>query len=143
MIRDRLILGISDSVIQQRLLRETDMTINKIIEYCKSIEITKQHKLLEPTETQVDVMNAGKFKCSKCNSNHQARKSPAFNKTRAKCQGRNHFAQACKKKIQTEDLENENTGWTSMRETIKRTHTSKLTLRQSVDNVTLRYNIHT
>lgn len=43
MIRDRLIVGIYDKQIQARLIREPDINTNKIIDYCKSVSLSKEH----------------------------------------------------------------------------------------------------
>lgn len=51
MIKDRLIIGMKDKESQIRLLRETSLTVNKIIDYSKSIELSKLHiKILNPEE---------------------------------------------------------------------------------------------
>lgn len=43
MIRDRLIVGVHDKQIQARLLRETDITVKKIVDYCKSVKLSQDH----------------------------------------------------------------------------------------------------
>ena len=42
MIRDRLVIGIEDNDTKARLLREKDLSFDKAVDVCKSIEITKQ-----------------------------------------------------------------------------------------------------
>lgn len=97
MIKDKIILGIKDKQIQQRLIRETNMTLDKIQDYCKSIELSKQHiKLLTKSEEEEEVnFIKTKFKCKKCGYEHLPRKCPAFNKTCSNCQKKNHFAKMC------------------------------------------------
>ncbi|XP_072390741.1 uncharacterized protein [Diabrotica undecimpunctata] len=43
MIRDQLIIGLTCNESQLRLLREQALTTEKILEYCKSIELSKEH----------------------------------------------------------------------------------------------------
>ncbi|KAJ8971098.1 hypothetical protein NQ314_000880 [Rhamnusium bicolor] len=94
MIKDRVILGLNDKQVQQRLIRETNMTLEKTQEYCKSIELSKQHiKLLAPEE-EVNIIKTT-YNCKQCGNHHQRGKCPAFNKTCAVCQKKNHFAKMC------------------------------------------------
>lgn len=52
-IRDRLVAGIKDKEAQLRMIREKDLDINKTIEYCKSMEVSKENiKMLNPDEKQ-------------------------------------------------------------------------------------------
>lgn len=99
MIRDRLIVGVYDKQIQARLLRETELDLKKIVEYCKSVNLSKEHlKTLnfEFKEEQVNVVKAmEKIKCPRCLYEHVKNKCPAFYKTCACCQKRGHFAKAC------------------------------------------------
>lgn len=98
MIRDRMIIGLSDKESQLRLLREKDLTVDKIVEYCKSIELSKQHlKVLNPEENTYAVRSSSKIKCKFCLYEHFKGKCPAFNKTCANCQQKGHFAKACYK----------------------------------------------
>lgn len=105
MIRDRLIVGINDKQIQARLIREQDIDVNKILEYCKSIELSKQHlKILNPdTVEEVHAVNRSTKKCMRCLYSHEFNRCPAFNKTCAYCQKKGHFAKACLKKKKEED----------------------------------------
>ncbi|XP_072400385.1 uncharacterized protein [Diabrotica undecimpunctata] len=95
MIKDRVVLGVHDKQVQQKLLREPDMTLQQIQDYCKSIEVTKQHiKLLaDDDSTEVNVLR--KIKCRRCDMEHPIRQCPAFNKTCSVCQRRGHFAKMC------------------------------------------------
>nr|CAI5851190.1 unnamed protein product [Callosobruchus analis] len=108
MIRDRLIVGIYDKQTQARLLREPNLNVDKIVEYCKSIHLTKEHlKTLnaESDEQQVNAVNR-KIQCSKCLYEHVPNKCPAFGKTCAKCQKRGHFAKACRSMVNGADPNN-------------------------------------
>lgn len=102
MIRDRLILGMKDKECQMRLLREKDLTVDKIIEYCKTVEISKQHvQVLNPDHNLHAVKRqVQKIHCKFCLYEHERGKCPAYNKTCAQCQRKGHFARACKNENQ-------------------------------------------
>ncbi|KAK9686016.1 Myb/SANT-like DNA-binding domain [Popillia japonica] len=104
--RDRMVIGIYDKNIQQGLLRENDLTLEKIKDYCKSIELSKQHsKLLNPQE-EIRLVRSKtgqeKINCKKCGYNHIRSRCPAYNKTCAIGQQKNHFAKVCRNKKKNE-----------------------------------------
>ncbi|XP_071054962.1 uncharacterized protein [Onthophagus taurus] len=54
LIADRIVCGIVDNRVKDRLLRETDLTLKTAIEICKAAELTEVHiKNLEENSTQV------------------------------------------------------------------------------------------
>lgn len=99
MLRDKLIIGLCDKQVQQRFIREPGMTVKKIIDFCKSVELSKQHiKILNPEESVSVIRKPNErklIKCHNCLYEHLIGRCPAYNKTCAACQGRNHFAKAC------------------------------------------------
>ncbi|XP_044745087.1 uncharacterized protein LOC123306952 [Coccinella septempunctata] len=101
MIRDRIVMGIHDKTTQERLLRESKLTLTKAIEFCRTVEVSKQQsKTLQEGGADVH-LDAVKHKkpnmCKYCGYKHDFKKKcPAFGKTCASCQGRNHFASVCK-----------------------------------------------
>lgn len=101
MIRDRLIVGLRDKEVQSRLIRETDIDVSKIVDYCKSIKLSKEHlKTLHSEDTRQDitvdaVREQQKIKCNRCLYEHYKNKCPAYRKTCAACQKIGHFAKAC------------------------------------------------
>ena len=42
LIRDRIVAGIHDSIVRERLLRETDLTLDKAVTICRAAEATKR-----------------------------------------------------------------------------------------------------
>lgn len=107
MIRDRIVMGILDKTTQERLLRESQLTLTKAIEFCRAIEISKQQsKTMQEssTDVQVDAVKHNKHNqsmqsCKYCGYKHDTKKKcPALGKTCAICQGRNHFASVCRNK---------------------------------------------
>ena len=43
LIRDRIVAGIKDAKVRERLLRETDLSLDKAISICRASEATKKH----------------------------------------------------------------------------------------------------
>ena len=105
MIRDRIVIGIHDKSTQERLLRESSLTLEKAINLCRATEISKTQAKALQTECNISAVR-GRVKakdgkqCKWCGYSHEPKKCPAYNKTCAKCKGRNHFAQVCKAKGQ-------------------------------------------
>ncbi|XP_030758046.1 uncharacterized protein LOC115883775 [Sitophilus oryzae] len=108
MIRDRIVIGVSNKLTQERLLRESDLTLETAIKICRAVEISKsQSKALQNEASVSAVTTKDKVKrsqsekqimCSYCGYNHDRGKCPAFGKKCTKCKGKNHFAAVCKKK---------------------------------------------
>jgi hypothetical protein len=104
MLRDRIVIGISDSNLQERLLRTTDLDLNKVIKLCQAAEISKsqvrqlrqevnadQIRMTRDHENMVNrrgspnkVLNNGsvcaEYLCKRCNRRHGPRNCPAFGK---------------------------------------------------------------
>lgn len=98
MIRDKVVIGIHNKNTQEKLLRDRDLTLEKPVNLCRATEASKtQSKLL--TAEPASVVNAIKRKenqCNYCGYSHVPKRCPAYNKTCAKCQKKNHFANMCK-----------------------------------------------
>lgn len=81
MIRDQLVLGIKDKDVQERILRESDLTVEKIIDFCKSIELSRKNiKLLtkqEQPQTEIHAL-VKKINCQRCLSEHIPNRCPAY-----------------------------------------------------------------
>lgn len=111
LIRDKIIIGIRDSVLQERLLRETNLTLEKSIEICRAYEISKQQvkTLQQNSEMNVNAIKKtgerkeNKFNCSRCNTQHGINKCPAFGKKCHNCGKLNHFSIACKMRKKTKN----------------------------------------
>lgn len=131
LIRDRLVLGIKDKQLQERLLREPDLELHKALNICRANETSKQQvqeikgvETVNAVKSQTKTMPPqarfearGSFtrpstrKCSHCGYQHQYRRCPAYGKTCGNCKGLNHFASECKAKsvrsIQEEQVKEE------------------------------------
>lgn len=56
LIGDRIVIGIRDTALRERLLREQDLTLRKIISTCKAAELSKKHlRDIQKTEDEVRV----------------------------------------------------------------------------------------
>ena len=110
-LRDRLVFGIRDAKVRERLLRESKLTLEKTDEICRAAESTSQQlRLVEPPETSVHAV--GKpveddkrpvKECYKCGRKHAFFKRelcPAFGKTCNRCHKPNHFAVKCRQNSQ-------------------------------------------
>lgn len=113
-VRDRIILGVSDSNTQTALLRERNLTLTKTIDTCRAAEnASVQHKAFSQPQDSVNKLQQKKrYKtsssaenpdnrvCKYCDRSHPMLKSrcPAYGKTCSYCQQENHFAVKCPKK---------------------------------------------
>jgi len=105
MIRDRIVMGIKNKGTQERLLRESKLTLNKAVEFCRPTEISRSQAKVLQEPVLVDAVrrqslnsspDLNKIDCKYCGYKHfRNARCPATGKTRAKCQGRNHFASVC------------------------------------------------
>ncbi|XP_050518812.1 uncharacterized protein LOC126892932 [Diabrotica virgifera virgifera] len=99
MIKDRMVLGVLDKQVQRHLLRETTMSLDKMQEYCRSIEVTLKHVELLNTKEETEEINAVKFKftrnCIRCDTKHEVRKCPAYNQTCEICNRKGQFSNLC------------------------------------------------
>lgn len=116
LIRDKLVMGITDLSLQERLLRmgSEELTLQKTIEYCRSAEASKQQmsnlhqSTSEVHRLRVVPQNHNRstqgnneektenFKCRRCNTIHGPRQCPAYGKKCAKCSKLNHFMACCR-----------------------------------------------
>ena len=113
-----MIFGVRDQREKERLLRDGDTSLAKVIDACRAAESNKQQlQAMTSAQTpQVNTINKGawpKIQKSKatnhneggnmkqnrgfCRQNHPPGKCPAWGATCSKCRGRNHLAQVCKK----------------------------------------------
>ncbi|CAH1233393.1 RTL1 [Branchiostoma lanceolatum] len=125
MLRDRIVLGIRDSKVRMKLLKQRNLTLQAAIDDCKTSETTNQHMkaIQNSTETDHDTVHyarrgaytPGKARakkqavpqtwktssagsCSYCAKKHPPGRDacPAYGKECSACGKPNHFARACK-----------------------------------------------
>ena len=115
-LRDRLVLGIRDDRVRERLLRLNDLTLQQAVDQSKSSEQTQQqvkdmtggdslvHALQKSglsehadgeRNTRLPPNKTTMKECGNCGMSH-GRDCPAYGKTCFTCGRRNHFAHKCR-----------------------------------------------
>ena len=107
MIRDKLVFGIKDLTVKERLLREESLTLQKALDIARASEVSKM-QIKEMNEQSMHHVNAiAKNKgngpksvtnCRYCGSSHAPRACPAYGKECGFCHCKNHFEHVCRKK---------------------------------------------
>ncbi|XP_063901524.1 uncharacterized protein K02A2.6-like [Zophobas morio] len=119
-IRDQIIFNVRETRLQEQLINEKDITLEKTLEKCRSAEISKfqinefskgnQHPManvsaINKKKQPMKQMKTGKpttkiiNNCRNCGQvSHPVNKCPAFNQTCRKCKKPNHFAKVCRSK---------------------------------------------
>ena len=124
MVRDRIVFGIRDKSLQERLLREEGLTMEKACAMCQSAEISKEQlEIVRKEAASFEMVNKVSryrqskviktFKCKNCDNVHGINECPAYEKECFKCKRLNHFSK-CRaknwtsklKKINELDIEN-------------------------------------
>ena len=116
-LRDRLIFGIRDDKVRERLLREPNLTLAKTDQICRAAKsmtvqmkeiaeesVTVVHTVKEPAKTQKRNLDKSKTasntrECWNCGRKHEYYKRdlcPAYGKTCKRCHKLNHFASKCR-----------------------------------------------
>lgn len=126
LIRDRIIIGICNQGLQEKLIRETDITLEKTIAYCRAAELSKQQvQVLNDQSVVATVKKYNKkvesfnnntkkgcsekeYICKKCGYTHEPRQCPAYGKICNKCKKVNHFAIGCRVKSNNYNKSNDN-----------------------------------
>ena len=120
---DRIVFGVSDIRLKERLLRESfELTLEKAASLCRAAEESaKQLKELrkqnvDPSEPEVHVVKKptrGELlcDCNRCGTKHAVISCPEFGKPCHKCKRKNHFARMCQmSRNYSVDEVSENTG---------------------------------
>lgn len=118
MIRDQIVFGTGDAKLRQRLLRETELTLQEAIKICQASELAQLHvktfgempkSMFSNTDAAISAIyfkekrrtygaakqKDGVYSCRRCGTDHQPKQCPAFGKQCAKRNGKNHFAKQC------------------------------------------------
>ncbi|GFX52843.1 transposon Tf2-9 polyprotein [Trichonephila clavipes] len=101
-MRERIVLGIKHRGLQERLLRENNLNIEKAIEIVRVAEASREQ--IRNVKYDTATINFVKenqnkpetqYNCKKCGRKHKPRECPAFGKICAKCKKKPHFAAKC------------------------------------------------
>lgn len=123
LLRDRIIIAINDEALQQRLLREPDLSLKKTLDCCRAAEISRiqqrslksgqSHflqsedslkssvnvdvvkKNLRPSASVQSTVQYESYDCRKCGKRHKKANCPAFGKKCNGCGKFNHFSIGC------------------------------------------------
>lgn len=113
LLRDKIIIGIRSEVVREKLLSETEPTLEIAIKKCKTSEMTamqltelqrKQSQTVDAIALRKSVKNKKPedtvksdetFDCKRCGTKHSKRNCPAFGRKCNKCKYRGHFAKMC------------------------------------------------
>ena len=115
-LRDRLVLGVRDEKVRERLLRINDLTLSKASDICKAAEQTSQQLKLIATGTYESVgavrteqknvppqntrrprdSPINRPECRSCGYHQGNRQCPARGQTCHKCGQKNHFQSKCR-----------------------------------------------
>lgn len=107
-IRDRIVMGVTDDATRERLLREDDPNLETCLKICRAAERTQQQmKAMTSSNTAEPVHRVGKqtqsrksgsieYDCEYCGTRHKKRKCPAYGKQCSKCNKMNHFPNVCR-----------------------------------------------
>ncbi|XP_023815343.1 uncharacterized protein K02A2.6-like isoform X2 [Oryzias latipes] len=109
LIRDRIVCGTSSSSWRERLLREENLTLDKCLDICRAMEISREYNktITGQTLEELHVIRQKEKKsqergisCRYCGRLHERIKSkcPAYGKNCKKCGRENHFAITCRSK---------------------------------------------
>ena len=115
LIRDRLILGIQNNRLRERLLREEDLSLEKAVQLCKAAECAeRQVSVMQDSAAAASVMTIqhkqgqrrerNRRNCGYCGEIHERRKCPAYGKTCSKCGRRNHISTVCRSREQVREV---------------------------------------
>lgn len=119
MLRDRIIHGINNKKVQQKLLEKKELSLDQAVEICRASELSNNHaKTINQQQTSSPEVDAVKkvqgaqantkakytYLCKKCNRTHGPRNCPAFGKNCSICQKMNHFAVGCRAKNKVDSL---------------------------------------
>ena len=112
MVRDKLVFGIRERSVKERLLREDNLTLAKAITLAQAFEASRSQlssmdnfatrntvDVVSSNEKQRRVFKKGDSKvCSNCGRYHKFRNCPAYGKTCHSCKKRGHFESMCRSK---------------------------------------------
>ena len=102
MVRDKFVFGLRDNKLKERLLQESNITLNKLVALAQRTESSRQQikemkendneKLLDTVVREVS--------CGQCGRTHKPRESPAYRQRYSICHKHSHLARVCRSKNQ-------------------------------------------
>ena len=119
LIRDKIVIGICDKKTQERLLGESELSLEKALQICRAAEEIKMKcqvaqraprrltmstaRVIGLVKGQININNwpppDRKRQCIKCLKYHDPAEDPAYNQKCHKCGHLGHYAVACRSKV--------------------------------------------
>ncbi|XP_032238886.2 uncharacterized protein K02A2.6-like [Nematostella vectensis] len=118
-LQDSIVCGIDSDSIRERLLRNTELTLDTAINAVRAAETSKTQienlkdgasletaalnkrgtaRRNQKQHNQRDPKREDRKTCGRCDSSHKPKECKAFGKECFKCNGKNHFSSMCKSK---------------------------------------------
>ncbi|KAG5872054.1 hypothetical protein JTB14_021846 [Gonioctena quinquepunctata] len=102
-MRYQVIFGIRDLHAKEVLLRDENITLEKVSEYCRAVEVSKQQikELQREASVNINVVKRKSVKrdviddCNFCGYSHRIRNCPAFGGECGFCKKKGHFVKKC------------------------------------------------
>ena len=131
LIKCMIICGVRSPEIREKLLQDDSLTLEKVIQQCKIMEMAKeQSKEMESEGDNSNIVGAVNYQprrnftdkgkhfsnknkqnqgkitsCTKCGKSHDINKCPAYGKFCSTCKKKNHFSVVCKNKKFVQEVE--------------------------------------
>lgn len=116
MIRDRIVLGIRNKDVQEKLLRISELNLDKAIEVCRANEISSAQIKDVQQKEKIEVIKkysnknkeensrktsdrSAEYNCGRCGNKHGPRKCPAYGRKCTKCKKYNHYQNMCRSRL--------------------------------------------
>lgn len=106
LIRDRVVLGIRDAAMTERLLREPDLSLSKATDFIRTAEISRlqMRNMMSSTGAHVNSVSRVRHnekppdsnRCRSCGRRHLRGECPASGRTCFRCNAVGHFASVCR-----------------------------------------------
>ena len=119
MLLCRLLFGLKSAKLQERLLRDADITLDRAVSDIRASEVTRAQlshvadgdkssaSISKVDARPIVVSEAQKFNCKFCGYQHAKGRCPAYGQSCRKCGGKNHFAKKClAKSVQAVERDN-------------------------------------
>ena len=102
MICDKIVFGVRDNAVQEGLLREADLSLERAVDICRTAETSKmQYLAMSSSQSHIHAITTGKKSWRGQSKQpykyhvHPPRKCLAYGKKCKQCNGMNHFANVC------------------------------------------------
>lgn len=127
LMRDRIVMGVRDKHLREKLLGETDLTLEKAVQVCQARELTRTR--MKTMDCTVNRSNAGEAMsdvdrvavvrttapkqrggekqaqtCTQCGGKHMPRQCPAYGRECYVCGMKNHYSRVCRQKGQPKQV---------------------------------------